>query len=343
MSTPPQATRIAISEANYHIVGDADRRTLRLAPRRKETTLIDGTAQVDARGRLQQVEGRLAKSPSFWVRSVTVRRTYQAVSGHALPVRVESVADVKLAGACEFSMWIDYTVVDGIRIDRVATRPRMSGSEPSHAARSRCADAARHRHGATTGIATTIALAPVRRRATPAVAARSGLGPGRGRSRTAGSDGRAGLGRISVEGRRVGQASSTDDSHDRATGVDVERDLHSLLRRRVCGRIVPATPPAPGPTARRPPAPMPSAVDVQRTAHASAVELGTRQVHCRSHDRRDGGRRERSARGGQGRAATSRARHSGAARGGGRGGRWCRRRATGRRAATGPPSPARPS
>ncbi len=130
MSVPARAPQLAISEANYHIVTDPGG-TLRLAPRRKEPTLIEGTAQVDARGRLQKVEGRLAKSPSFWVRSVRVRRTYQTVSGHALPVLVESVADVKLAGACEFSMWIDYTAVDGIRIDRVATRPPMPGSEPS--------------------------------------------------------------------------------------------------------------------------------------------------------------------------------------------------------------------
>ena len=130
MSTPPEARRIAISDANYHIVGDATGRTLRLAPRRKETTLIDGTAQVDARGRLQRVEGRLAKSPSFWVRSIVVRRIYQAVGGHSLPVRVESVADVKLAGSCEFSMWIDYTDVDGIRVEGAATRPSLSGSAP---------------------------------------------------------------------------------------------------------------------------------------------------------------------------------------------------------------------
>ncbi len=52
--------------------------------------------------------------------------------GHALPVRVESVADVKLAGSCEFSMWIDYTAVDGIQVDRAATRPSLSGTEPSH-------------------------------------------------------------------------------------------------------------------------------------------------------------------------------------------------------------------
>jgi uncharacterized protein YebE (UPF0316 family) len=132
MSTPPQSKRIAFSDDNYRIVGDAGGRTLRLAPRRNETALIDGTAQLDLRGRLQQVEGRLAKSPSFWVRSVTIRRTYQAVGGHALPVRVESVADVKLAGRCEFSMWIDYIAVDGLQVDQVATRPTLSESEASH-------------------------------------------------------------------------------------------------------------------------------------------------------------------------------------------------------------------
>lgn len=131
MSAPARAPGIAISDANYDIARDGDRRTWRLAPRRREVALIDGIAHVDARGRLMKLEGRLAKSPSFWVRSISVRRTYQPVAGHALPVLVESVADVKLAGACEFSMWIDYTAVDGQRVERQATRPRPSPAEPS--------------------------------------------------------------------------------------------------------------------------------------------------------------------------------------------------------------------
>jgi hypothetical protein len=131
MSSPAYAHRVAITEANYDIARDTDRQTLRLAPRRKETTLIDGTATIDARGRLMKVVGRLAKSPSFWVRSIIVRRMYQAISGHALPVLVESLADVKLAGSCEFSMWIDYTAVEGRRVERVASLPRPSTSEPS--------------------------------------------------------------------------------------------------------------------------------------------------------------------------------------------------------------------
>ena len=131
MSAPARAQRMALTDANYQIAPDADRHTLRLAPRRKEPTLIDGTANVDARGRLMKVEGRLAKSPSFWVRSVTLRRIYRAVSGHALPVLVESVADVKFAGSCEFSMWIDYTSVDGQRVELASMRPTPSTSEPS--------------------------------------------------------------------------------------------------------------------------------------------------------------------------------------------------------------------
>ena len=84
MSTAAASAAHRDPDATYQIVGDSTGRTLRLAPRRKETTLIDGTAQVDARGRLPNFEGRLAKSLLFWVRSVTVRRTYQAVGDDVL-------------------------------------------------------------------------------------------------------------------------------------------------------------------------------------------------------------------------------------------------------------------
>ncbi len=131
LTAPGRSSRVAISEANYAIARDAARPVLYLSPRRQEPTLIDGVAHLDARGRLRTLEGRLAKSPSFWVRSITVRRTYQTVGGHALPVLVESLADVKLAGPCQFSMWIDYTSVDGRRLNRGAARPRPSVTEPS--------------------------------------------------------------------------------------------------------------------------------------------------------------------------------------------------------------------
>jgi hypothetical protein len=122
MSEPASAARARLSSQNYTLAREADGRQVRLTPKRREQTLIDGVATLDANGGLRRVEGRLAKSPSFWVRSVRVTRSYEPVAGHAMPVHVTSTADVKLAGTCEFSMWIDYTAVDGQRIARATAR-----------------------------------------------------------------------------------------------------------------------------------------------------------------------------------------------------------------------------
>ena len=74
---------------------------------------MNGYAVLDEDGRLRRIEGQLAKSPSFWVRSVTVCRRYESVSGHTVPVHLESVADVRFVGLAEFSMSLDYEEVDG--------------------------------------------------------------------------------------------------------------------------------------------------------------------------------------------------------------------------------------
>jgi hypothetical protein len=121
MSAPASAAQAALTPANYSMTEDASG-AVRLTPRRRDVALVDGVARFDPRGSLVSVEGRLAKSPSFWVRSVDVRRTYQSIAGYTLPVHVTSVADVKLAGRCEFSMWIDYRDVDGRAVAHRATR-----------------------------------------------------------------------------------------------------------------------------------------------------------------------------------------------------------------------------
>ncbi len=121
MSAPDAAPRFALSSDNYRLQPGAGGR-VRLTPLRREPALVDGVAVVGADGQLSTVEGRLARSPSFWVRSVRVSRTYRQVGGHALPVHVESVADVRFAGPCEFSMWIDYTTVDGLPVTRAVAR-----------------------------------------------------------------------------------------------------------------------------------------------------------------------------------------------------------------------------
>ena len=67
------------------------------------------------------LEGRLAKSPSFWVRSVTIMKRYTRVGGVSLPVVIESLADVKIFGKSSFSMRYSYTAVNGRSVGHSAS------------------------------------------------------------------------------------------------------------------------------------------------------------------------------------------------------------------------------
>jgi hypothetical protein len=87
---------------------------VRVKPRRRESALVDGTIFVTANdGDLVRVEGRLAKSPSFWTRSVDVVRRYERRAGTPMLVEVRSHADVKFAGPSEFVMRYAYESVNG--------------------------------------------------------------------------------------------------------------------------------------------------------------------------------------------------------------------------------------
>jgi len=85
-----------------------------LSPKRKEPVLVHGTMflrPVD--GELVRVKGRLAKSPSFWVKSVDVVRTYERVGGAVMPVMLETTAQVRMFGAASLRMTYVYSIVDG--------------------------------------------------------------------------------------------------------------------------------------------------------------------------------------------------------------------------------------
>ena len=87
---------------------------MQLTPRRRDSRLVLGSALLTAQsGNLVRVEGRLSKSPSFWVRWVNVSRSYSPVGGSMMPVAIESTADVRIAGMSTFSMTYDYQMVDG--------------------------------------------------------------------------------------------------------------------------------------------------------------------------------------------------------------------------------------
>jgi hypothetical protein len=82
--------------------------------RRKDMLLVDGSIYVNASdGDLVRIEGRLSKTPSFWTRRVEVVRHYERINGVRLPVAIESVAQVLIAGRSTFSMTYDYETVNG--------------------------------------------------------------------------------------------------------------------------------------------------------------------------------------------------------------------------------------
>jgi hypothetical protein len=88
--------------------------TVLLSPRRKERVLVNGTLflrPVD--GEPVRLEGRLAKSPSFWVKTVDIVRIYDRVGDTVMPVALESTAQVRFLGEATLRMTYTYTEIDG--------------------------------------------------------------------------------------------------------------------------------------------------------------------------------------------------------------------------------------
>ena len=110
--------RSSIAPANYEfepsgVDPDGLARVL-LSPRRKERFLVAGAMFLQpAEGALVRVQGRLAKSPSFWVKNVDIVRSYQRFGGSDLPITLESKADLRLFGPATLRMTYVYSEVDG--------------------------------------------------------------------------------------------------------------------------------------------------------------------------------------------------------------------------------------
>jgi hypothetical protein len=86
-------------------------------PKRKDVTLIDGAVYItDTDADLVRVEGRLAQSPSFWTRRVDVVKQYARVGGLRVPIRVESTAQVRVAGTSTMTMTYAYEMINGVNV-----------------------------------------------------------------------------------------------------------------------------------------------------------------------------------------------------------------------------------
>lgn len=123
----------ALTLANYQFAPAQATRSgqlqIRLTPRRHDPQLIDGVLIVSADGYPIRLEGRLAKSPSFWVKSVTVVKQYGRFGGIALPTSIESLADLKMFGRASFTMRYRYSEVNGRSVSHaVASAPLVGPS-----------------------------------------------------------------------------------------------------------------------------------------------------------------------------------------------------------------------
>jgi hypothetical protein len=86
-------------------------------PKRRDVNLIDGAVFVtDSDADLVRVEGRLAKNPSFWAKRVDVVKQYGRIGGLRVPVRLDSTAQMRLAGTSTLTMTYDYEMINGVTV-----------------------------------------------------------------------------------------------------------------------------------------------------------------------------------------------------------------------------------
>ena len=130
--------QVALSPANYTFepdTVDADGlAVVSITPRRKERALIDGRIFLTpGDGVLVRVEGRLARTPSFWVTRVNVVRTYERINGVLMPVSLQTTAQLRLFGSSSLRMTYHYSQLD----DRPVVEAAGSGG-PCLAGRPTC-------------------------------------------------------------------------------------------------------------------------------------------------------------------------------------------------------------
>jgi hypothetical protein len=114
------ASNSSLTPLNYAFTDETDAEPgvvrLGIKPLRRELTLIDGAVFVTRTGDLVRVEGRLARNPSFWTTRVDVVRRYGRVAGVRVPLSMESVAHVRIAGTSTMTMTYRYSMVNGIMV-----------------------------------------------------------------------------------------------------------------------------------------------------------------------------------------------------------------------------------
>lgn len=117
-----QPLRAALVPRNYRFedggMTESGLARLVLHPNRRSEGIVTGSALIapDA-GAVVRIEGRLVKSPSFWVRDVDVTWKFKRVGESVVPTELSSSARVLFYGRSHFKMTYDYVQVDGQPVD----------------------------------------------------------------------------------------------------------------------------------------------------------------------------------------------------------------------------------
>ena len=117
-----ETRRSSLAPENYTFTSDgvdADGlASVLLTPRRKERVLIAGRMFLRPMdGGLVRLQGRLAKSPSFWLKHVDIVRHYDRIGGAIVPVALESQAQLRPLGAATLRMTYTYLEINGHAVD----------------------------------------------------------------------------------------------------------------------------------------------------------------------------------------------------------------------------------
>jgi hypothetical protein len=96
------------------VLTDSGLQRVRLQAARKSEGIVNGMLFLEPEaGYVTRIEGRLVKSPSFWLRDVDVTWKYARVGGHVVPVEMSSTGRVRMYGPSMFRMVYDYVSIDG--------------------------------------------------------------------------------------------------------------------------------------------------------------------------------------------------------------------------------------
>jgi negative regulator of sigma E activity len=116
-SLPDVRERSRITPANYSFVllgkDTVNQRAayvLAIAPKTRNKYLVEGRIWVDADDyAIARIEGKPAKNPSFWIKSVHFVHTYQKSGPFWLPASDRSVSDARILGVTELTIeYFDY-------------------------------------------------------------------------------------------------------------------------------------------------------------------------------------------------------------------------------------------